>query len=156
MMQSEYEEIEDDETECDCEVCRANAEEDADEVEQLAVDRVSDTEWQICDFASGEQPATYLLTVREVEGNPYANKNFLLVECDCDNFDNAFEDYQVFLREIWSADVYVTDSSYERLAAEILNVIPKVKLHNPIELAYLFGGKVHHRAINMPIIPKSN
>jgi hypothetical protein len=158
MMQSQEAEnnIEDDEDECDCEVCqaaRAEAEDD-DASEQLAIDRISDTEWKICDYEETDHPLTYILYVNPVQGNPYANMSFTLVECDCDNFNNEFEDYQVFSREIWSAQIYVGDAKrYEAIVEEICAVLHSVTISNPIELAYFFGGVVHHRNVNMPPVP---
>ena len=160
MMQSQDADYEDDQEQddetCDCPVCqkaRKEAEE-KDAVQEVAIDRISDTEWQICDFASDVNPKTYLLLMQPVNGNVYANMNFLLVECDCDNFDNAFEEYQVFEREIWSADMYIADARvYEEFAEYLLDRMLSVNLSNPIELAYEFGGKVHHRNVIMPPAP---
>lgn len=124
---------------------------------QFAIDRISDTEWQICDFESGEQPATYLLVVSEIEGNKFANKNFALVECDCDNFDNAFEEYQSFTREVWSSQVYIADAKrYEEFCEKIVEIMPRVTISNPIELAYMFGGMVHSKKVNMPVLKHTN
>jgi hypothetical protein len=159
MMQSQEVDpnIEEDDEECDCEVCQAEraaqAEED-DSVEQLAIDRISDTEWKVCDFEETDHPLTYILYVTPVQGNPYANMNFTLAECDLDNFNNEFEDYQVFKREIWSAEMYVGDSKrFEQVAEEICAMLYSVTISNPIELAYFFGGQVHHRNVNMPPVP---
>lgn len=128
------------------------SEEDA--VEQIAIDRISDTEWQICDFASGVQPATYLLIANKIEGNKFENMNFMLVECDCDNFDTAFEEYQVFQKEIWSACMFIADDiNYEAFTQHLMGIIPEVNLSNPVELAYMFGGKIHHRDIRVPPMP---
>jgi hypothetical protein len=159
MMQSqEIDDIEDDDDEddeiCDCEVCQAerNAKESA--AEQLAIDRVSDTEWKICDFQESDHPLTYVLFASPIEGKPFENTCFTLVECDFDNFNNEFEDYQAFKREIWCAHMYIADPTrFEGIAAEIGHVLHAVKISNPIELAYFFGGVVHHRSVNMPPVP---
>lgn len=153
---ADYEDELDDDT-CDCEECRAAAEAESDEedaIEQIAIDRISDYEWQICDFASGVQPATYLLMANKIEGDKFVNTNFVLVECDCDNFDTAFEDYQVFQREIWSTSMFLADDiNYEAFTQHLLGIIPDVKLSNPIELAFMFGGKVHHKEVQVPPMP---
>jgi hypothetical protein len=158
MMQSqEIDDIDDDGEECDCEVCQAaRAEEELEDV-QLAIDRVSDTEWKICDFQETDHPLTYILYVTPVQCSKFENKSFTLVECDCDNFNNEFEEYQVFTREIWSAHAYVGDAiRLEALADEICELLHSVKISNPVELAYLFGGVVHHRNVNMPPVPDTN
>lgn len=147
------EEIED--AQCDCEVCQAAAAE-AEDVEEIVVDRISDDEWAIYDF-SGTDPAAYLLTATPIAASPFSNLNFTLVECDIDNFEKEFEEYQVFIREVWSSDVYVSgDKSYDILSDGIVSVIPRVKLSNPIELAYLFGGSVNNKKVQMPKVPRSN
>lgn len=154
--ENDYEDEEDGE-DCDCEVCRASKDEDDDAIEQIAIDRVSDNEWQICDFESGIQPATYLVLATPISGHKFANMNFVLVECDSDNFDNAFEDYQVFIREVWSTDVYIANpKSYEMFTDALIGCIPDAKIANPVELTYLFGGTVNHRQVNMPIVPDTH
>jgi hypothetical protein len=157
--ESDYISDDDDENDeiCDCEVCQAerNAKESTEE--QLAIDRVSDTEWKICDFQESDHPITYILYVNKIECSPFANMSFTLVECDFDNFNNEFEDYQAFKREIWSANMYVGDAErYELLAEDICDKLHSVKISNPIELAYFFGGVVHHRNVNMPPVPDVN
>jgi hypothetical protein len=160
MMQSqEIENIDEDDDEddevCDCEVCTAerNARESTEE--QLAIDRVSDTEWKICDFQESDHPITYILYVNKVECSQFENMSFTLVECDFDNFNNEFEEYQAFKREIWSAHMYVGDAKcYEALAEDICNMLHNITISNPIELAYFFGGVVHHRNVNMPPVPQ--
>lgn len=162
MMQSQEidtldEDDDEDDDVCNCEVCQAerNAKESTDE--QLAIDRVSDTEWKICDFQESDHPITYILYVNPVQCSPFANMSFTLVECDFDNFNNEFEDYQAFKREIWSAHMYVGDATrLEKVAEEICTILHSVKISNPIELAYYFGGVVHHRKVNMPPVPSSH
>jgi hypothetical protein len=154
MMQSqEFENIEDDDEDdeiCDCEVCQAerNAKESTEE--QLAIDRVSDTEWKICDFQESDHPITYILCAHKLECSQFENMSFTLVECDFDNFNNEFEEYQAFKREIWCARMYVDEKRFESVAEQICNMLHAVTISNPIELAYFFGGTIHHRAVNMP------
>jgi hypothetical protein len=151
------EKSEDFDEECDCEVCEAERAEDSLEAGQLAIDRVSDTEWHICDFQETDHPLTYVLFCNKINRNSYDNLNFTLVECDSDNFNNEFEEYQVYLREIWSADMYVGEDRFiDKTAESICELLHSVKISNPIELAYFFGGKVHHRRVNMPPVPYSN
>jgi hypothetical protein len=144
---------EDDEL-CDCEVCTAERNAKESTAEQLAIDRVSDTEWKICDFQESDHPITYILYVNRIEGKPFENMSFTLVECDFDNFNNEFEDYQAFKREIWYAPMYLDEKRFESVAEQICNMLHAVTISNPIELAYFFGGVVHHRNVNMPPVPQ--
>jgi hypothetical protein len=162
MMQSQEidnigEDDDEDDDVCNCEVCVAerNAKESTEE--QLAIDRVSDTEWKICDFQESDHPITYILYVNPIECSPFENMCFTLVECDFDNFNNEFEDYQAFKREIWSAPMYIGDAKrFEEQAESICQMLHNVKISNPIELAYFYGGVVHHRNVNMPPVPGSH
>lgn len=163
MMQSqEFDDaISDDEDEedevCNCEVCQAERNAKESTAEQLAIDRVSDTEWKICDFQESDHPITYILYATPIEGKNFANMSIALVECDFDNFNNEFEEYQAFKREIWSAQMYVGDSTrLESLAGDICGMLHQVTISNPIELAYVFGGVIHHRSVNMPPVPDSH
>jgi hypothetical protein len=51
--------------------------------------------------------------------------------------------------------MYVGDAKcYEALAEDICNMLHNITISNPIELAYFFGGVVHHRNVNMPPVPQ--
>ncbi len=160
-MQSEEVEYPGDEDEddelCDCAFCRAERAEQESATEQVTIDRISDTEWKICDSQEKGHPLAYILYVNQVQRNPFENMSFTLVECDSENFNSEFEGYQTFKREIWSASMYVGDTKrFEETAEAICTTLNSIKISNPIELAYFFGGVVHHRNVNMPPVPDSH
>jgi hypothetical protein len=117
---------------------------------RYTVDRIGNADWQIFDTEQMPSPQTYLLFAMPIAFKE-SNIQFILTVYDATN------EQPIFDRELWSAHFYVADTKqYENLATEIIDMFETITLDNPVELAYMFGGCVLSRTVQMPPVPRSH
>lgn len=120
---------------------------DVTEEQRYIVDRIGNADWQIFDTEKKHSPLTYLLYATPIiNGN--SNIQFTLTIYD------ASREQPIFDRELWSSWFFIADTEqFEKIAEEIIEQFADCNLDNPVELAYLFGGAVLSRTVQMPPVP---